>query len=370
MTFSESNTENLRSLGYTENEARFIYIVATHSSYFSTRQYLQFTRAKSGEKSMAFTQKLLGKGHATAKLLLRNGRVYHLNPRLVYRAAGRQNFRHRREHSAEYMRTKLAILDFVLSHLDYRYLETEAEKVNYFCSKLRLNRGILPAKRYSRAIRHKETDRYFVDKFPLFFAPESSSPPVVTFSFVDPGLMTLASFETHLLAYGTLFAALPLLRFVYIATRSTHFESARKLFLSITQTAPNSDPGEQVLRYFTLRKLWEAKQYGKLNNDDIELLNRATKQFNDALTDIRYHQWLQGRASSDMIRAEFRDLAPRQEASFRTELVDGQTALFQPSVTRGVSRIGVTKVTQPSQATFGSGFEPAFGAEERQAQEK
>ena len=75
MTFPESAIENLLSLGYTEDEARFLYIVATHSSYFSTRQYLQFTGAKSGEKSMAFTQKLLGKGHATAKLLLRKDKL-------------------------------------------------------------------------------------------------------------------------------------------------------------------------------------------------------------------------------------------------------------------------------------------------------
>src|SRR5262249_40012630 len=132
--------------------------------------------------------------------------------------------------------------------------------------------------------------RYFVDKFPLFFAPDSSASPVITFSFVDPCLMTLASFETHLLTYGTLFSALPLLRFMYIATRPTHLESARKLFLAITQSTPNTDPDEQVLRYFTLRKLKEAKQYSKLNNEDLKFLNLATKQFNDALTDIRYRQ--------------------------------------------------------------------------------
>src|SRR5438874_9882512 len=116
MTLSGSSFENLRSLGYTEDEARFLYIVATHSSYFSTRQYLQFTGAKSGEKSIAFTQKLLGKGHATAKLLFRNGRGYHLHSRLIYPAICRHNLRKRCEHSEENMRTKLAILDFVLSH--------------------------------------------------------------------------------------------------------------------------------------------------------------------------------------------------------------------------------------------------------------
>ena len=341
-----------------------------HSGYFSTRQYLQFTGAKPGEKSMAFTQKVLGKGHATAKLLLRNGRVYHLFSRLVYRAIGRENLRSRREHSAEHMRTKLAILDFVLAHLDYRYLESEAEKVDYFCGKLEISRALLPAKRYSGAIRKKTTGCYFVDKFPLFFAPESSSPPVVTFSFVDPGLLTLAGFETHLLAYGSLFSALPALRFTYIATRAIRFESAQKLFLTMMRRAPNTDPGDDVLRYFTLRQLWEAKQYGKLNNEDIEFLNRATKRFDDAPTDIRYHQWILGRVSSDAVRAEFRDLAPKQEVSFNTELVDGQVALFDASVPSRLARTVRRKVTPGTQATFGPAFKAPFAGEAQQTEEK
>ncbi|OLB18799.1 MAG: hypothetical protein DMG45_04080 [Acidobacteria bacterium] len=93
----------------------------------------------------------------------------------MYRAIARENLRNRREHSAEHIRIKLAILDFVLTHLDYRYLETEAEKVEYFCGKVGISRASLPAKRYSGAIRQKNSERYFVDKFPLFFDPESSS---------------------------------------------------------------------------------------------------------------------------------------------------------------------------------------------------
>jgi hypothetical protein len=86
MDFRKSSIENLRSLGYTQDEARFLYLVAMHSGYFSARQYLTFAGAKSGEKSMAFTQKVLAKGHAAARMLLRNGRIYHLFSRLVYRA--------------------------------------------------------------------------------------------------------------------------------------------------------------------------------------------------------------------------------------------------------------------------------------------
>src|ERR1700722_5731475 len=112
MHISESSVENLRGLGYTEDKAGFLYLVATHSGYFSIRQFLSFTQAKSGEKSMSFTQKVLGKGHATARLLLRNGRIYRRYSRLIYRAIGRENLRNRREHSVEHIRTKLAIFRF------------------------------------------------------------------------------------------------------------------------------------------------------------------------------------------------------------------------------------------------------------------
>src|SRR2546425_10030020 len=149
MQFPETSIDNLRGFGYTRDEARFLYLVATHSGYFSTRQYLQFTGAKSGDKSMAFTQKVLGKGHATARLLLRNGRVYHLFSRPVYRAIGREDLRHRREHSVEHIRTRLAILDFVLAHLGYCYLETEADKVDYLCRELHISKAFLPRKRHT-----------------------------------------------------------------------------------------------------------------------------------------------------------------------------------------------------------------------------
>jgi hypothetical protein len=371
MHFPETSIENLLGLGYTEDEARFLYLVATHSGYFSTRQYLTFTGAKSGDKSMAFTQKVLGKGHATARLLLRNGRVYHLFSRLVYRSIGRENLRNRREHSVEHIRTKLAVLDFVLGHLDYRYLETESEKVDYFCRKLSVGRALLPGKRYKGAIREKTTDRYFVDKFPLFFAPDSStSPPVVTFSFVDPGLLSLASFETHLFAYSSLFSAVQQVDFVYIGTSSKHFAVAREVFLAMAPRTTNPDPGVEGLRYFHYRHMWETKQYARLNAEQIEFLNEAKKRFDDALTDIRYEQWLKGEITAGAVSEKFRRLAPRREVSFRTELVDGQAALFEA---RGSSRNreAVThKVTDSSQPTFGSAFKPTFEENARQAEEE
>ena len=369
MQFPESSIENLRVLGYTEDEARFLCIVATHSGYFAARQYLAFTGAKSGEKSMAFTQKLLGRGHASVRLLLRNGRVYHLYSRLIYRAMAHENLRNRREHSAEHMRTKLAILDFVLAHLDYRYLETEREKVDYFCKELGLKTSVLPSKRYAGAIRERTTDRYFVDKFPMFFVPDPSASRVVTFSFVDPGLLSLASFDSHLFHYLSLFAAVPKVNFVYIATRPTHFQAAQELFLAMAPRATNPDPAVEGLRYFHFRYLWENKRYSEFTHEQIEFLNDATERYRDPRIEALYQPFMNGQILASVVTERFRELAPKREVSFRTELVDGQAALFEPNLARRGRRPTEREVTDRSQSTFGSGFKAGFGAEAQQVEE-
>ncbi len=360
MRISESSIENLRGLGYTEDEARFLYIVATHSGYFTARQYLRFTGTKSGQRNMSLTQKLLGRGHANARLLLRNGRVYRLYSEIIYRAAARQNLRNRRQHSEEHIRTKLVILDFVLAHLDYRYLETEADKIDYFCKELGLKRETLPSKRYAGAIRERTTDRYFVDRFPMFFVPNCSPSPVVTFSFVDPGLLSLAAFASHVFHYHPLLAAVPRVNLVYVATRTTHFEAARKLFEAMAPAATNPDPGTEGLRYFHNRYLWESKQYAKLSHDQIEALNEAKRRYTDPRIETLFQPFMNGQIPVNVVTEQFRKLAPKREVFFRTELVDGQTTLFEPNLPPKKRQQAETMVTGPVHGTFSSAFQPAF----------
>jgi hypothetical protein len=45
MNIAPAHLAALEALGYTEAEARFLYIVATHSGYFVARQFLAFTDA-------------------------------------------------------------------------------------------------------------------------------------------------------------------------------------------------------------------------------------------------------------------------------------------------------------------------------------
>ncbi len=176
MKFLPIHTDALRSFGYTEEEARFLYLVATHSGYFTCQQFLQFIETKPGKRSVAFAQKVIEKKHASAKEYLRHGRVFHLFSRNLYEAIGRENIRFRRVHSTEYVRTRLIALDFILRNQDFTYLETEEQKLTFFCDQMGIDKKILPRKRYSGAIKGDFTDRYFVDKFPMFYNPSVSLP--------------------------------------------------------------------------------------------------------------------------------------------------------------------------------------------------
>src|SRR5487761_976805 len=332
MKFPVTSIENLRGLGYTEDEARFLSIVATHSGYFSMRQFLEFTRAKSGDRSMAFTQKVLGKGHAFARLLLRNGRVYHLFSRIVYRALARENLRNRREHGIEHIRSRLIILDFVLGHLDCNYLETEHDKIHYFCGQLSVPKQSLPTKHYIGAIHKKATERYFVDKFPMFFRPDFTA---VNFTFIDPGWQNLASFENHLFAYSGLFGVLQDVHLTYVATRSTRFEPARKMLLSMVDRPPKVDPGEEVLRYFRLREAWEAKKYALFSNDDIEFLNEATHRFHAQRFQDLYQSWNRGTLEESTLGSMFAGSNGARQVRFDTYLVKPQAFLSRSLGGRG-----------------------------------
>src|SRR6185437_9203090 len=147
--------------------------------------------------------------------------VYHLFAKRLYADIGKANLRNRRRHSVEFIKTRLVLLDFVIANREYDYLETEPQKVAYFCDTLGLPKKVLPAKAYESRHGVEPTVRYFVDKYPLFFDP-SGSPPVVTFSFVDPGLGSIKAFSTHLDAYALLFPEVPAFRFLYIGNSSAN----------------------------------------------------------------------------------------------------------------------------------------------------
>jgi hypothetical protein len=322
MNIHENHVALLRELGYTEPEARFLYIVATHSGYFILRQFLDFTGARRGKRSNLFARKVLNNGHGSVRDYLGYGSIYHLFSRTLYGQIEKDNLRNRRKHSFEYIRTRLVLLDFILANPEAEYLETEQEKVTFFCETLRVAKEFLPGRVYEGGPGSRPTFRYFVDKFPMFLVPPlTASPPVVTLSYVDSGLGTIAGFLTHLAAYQSLFRQLQGFRFLYISPTDAQFARATERFRSVVKQPLESDMSSEVLRYFQVRQRFEKRQYVVPVTEDFEFLNEAKSRFHGDRFERLYKAWISGTIGEYELRHEFCQMEPHRTVTFATYLV-------------------------------------------------
>jgi hypothetical protein len=322
MKMPQEQIERIATLGYTEPEARFLYTVATHSGYFTMRQFNAFTGVSRGKRSMTFAQKLLEHGHATVRDYMGAGCVFHLFSRLIYGPIDKDNVRNRRRHSFEYIRTRLVQMDFLLENPELDFLETETEKISLFCESLAVPKDVLPAKVYEGRPGSDPTVRYFVDKFPLFLAPPvSNASPVVTFGYVDSGAGSLWGFVAHLAAYQGLFRHLKSFRLLYIAPRTAEFRRAEERFRSSVKQPLESDVSNELLRFFNVRRKWENHEYVVPVAADFAFLNEARRCFHGERFDSLYAAWIAGTVSECDLRLEFSQVTPGRTIFFDTYLV-------------------------------------------------
>jgi hypothetical protein len=301
MNIAPAHLDALKALGYTEAEARFLYIVATHSGYFVARQFLAFTASHWGKRTTTFWNKLHTKKHARTECFPKSGTVYHLFSRRLYRQIDRENIRNRREHEIEYIQRRIAMLDFVLLNQGCQYLETEPEKVRFFCGSLNVPKHYLPARLYLGSKTPRTSVRYFVDKFPMFFVPPS---PVVTFTYIDEGAVAFTDFVRHLESYLPLFRQITEFRLVYASRSDSHFAKANEIFSSLVKIPLESDISGDLLRYFRIRKAWDEKQYAAVTDADLIFRNHARTRFTGERFEGLYRGWKNNRVSETGIRQE------------------------------------------------------------------
>ena len=180
MNIRPEHLDALRHLGYTDTVASFLYLVATHSGYFTPREFLAFAHVRKGGLASRLIAKALECKHLRVAEGAYHTDVYNLCSRRLYSAIDRENLRNQRHHSKELIQTRLLILDFVLADPDESYLETKAEKVGYSHVL-----SCLPDRVYKRIRSNSVTKRYFVDPFPVLLPGANNKlplPPVVTLS--------------------------------------------------------------------------------------------------------------------------------------------------------------------------------------------
>jgi hypothetical protein len=329
MNIAPAHLDALQAFGYTEEEARFLYIVATHSGYFLARQFLGFAGAHWGKRTTLFWSKLERLKHVRTECFPKSGVVYHLFARRLYRQIERENIRNRRLHEIDFIKQRIAILDFVLLNNGHQYLETEPEKVRFFCGALNIPKHFLPAKLYLGAKASPPTVRHFVDKFPMFLVSPS---PVVSFTYVHEGAAAFTDFIRHLETYLPLFRQLWEFRLVYASRSDSHFGKATEIFNSLVKIPLESDIAGDLLRYFEVRKAWDEKQYAAVSDADLVFRNHARTLYSGDRFEGLYRGWKNGRVGERAIRQEFQTNDRKRTAHFETRLLDRMSAVSADSV--------------------------------------
>src|SRR5262249_7882251 len=135
------------AFGYTEREARFLYLVATFGGHFFRAQYLRFCNiSRAGSPDSALVRKLVDHGHATAYEWDSRKVRFHLTHRRVYRLLGSEHTTNRKQSSNALINVRLAGLDSLLDNIESNFLADEQQRVRFFVDICRVPEPALPQK--------------------------------------------------------------------------------------------------------------------------------------------------------------------------------------------------------------------------------
>jgi hypothetical protein len=230
----------LESLGYTDREAAFVYLVAVHSGYFLRRQFDYFIDRQKGAIAHNFLDKARRLGHVRAIDLPQGRKVYHLFAKPIYRLLGDAESQNRRIKLDASIRVRLIALDYILENSDDHYLELSPARLQYFGEVRGIPREIFTDARGSLIA--------FLDSFPISLADRAA--PLTTrarFLFVDEGLFTTTRFVRFLSLLEPLLRMVGNFELVYAASSRHNFDAAHEAFerrfaeLSPAQAALSQD---------------------------------------------------------------------------------------------------------------------------------
>jgi len=216
--------DTMRSMGYTDRQATFMYTVAVHSGYFLRRQFSFSIHRHRGCIAADFLAKAKRVGHVREIQCTPGRLLYHICAKQIYRIVGMANSANRRAKSAREVRRRLIMLDYVLARLGKeQFLETERSQRIYLAQFGVKDDAINSA-------------RKFGDMLPVLVRP-GDKPHTILFPFVDEGQRSIAKFERFLSSHDKLLCSLPAFEVVYVATSPQLFKDAQRLFRKLFPTA-------------------------------------------------------------------------------------------------------------------------------------
>ena len=323
MTIRSEHLAALIDLGYNDQEARFLYLAATQSGYFTRHQFLSFTHQTKGCLVHRFTTKLLTQQHAHATQYGHKTYVFKLTSRKIYDLIGKQDLRDHRSHTADFIGTRLLILDFVLAHPDLQYLESQQEKLEFFHEQLGVPASLFPVQTDRTEGLDPSLSRFFKGRFPVFASPRNGSTPrsaAPTFVYCDPVHHGISWFAGYLDRHQVFFRRLPAFNLIYATPASWKLDRASQVFTALLRDANRPDP-EHLARYFQIRRLWETRQHASLTRADRDHLRAGDKQYKGAPFESAYQKWFAAGLPEVDLDALLGASFLRQEIGFEAHLL-------------------------------------------------
>jgi hypothetical protein len=311
----------LKHFGYSEREAKFLYLVATHSGVFVQRQYRALGLSSGACKKLA--QRAL-RNKDVKEHLPEQGctRVYELRGQGIYGALGKEKVPRCKPGPDSFIRraaVKLLTLDFVLAHPEGRYLEDQTEKVSYFVVERQINKERLPVRLF-RGRTGGETHRYFPERFPMFLSTGSDG-PVINFTYIEDETILLHAFSVFVRRYRPLFCALGSnFRLIFVSSSTRNFHSARKMFVKRLSATANGGESRKLASFFWVRKMAEEQRFEELADQDVADWRRGLKRYGDPRHEVQYQKWKQTGKLPEPEPAEDDPLVPDPLAQFETFL--------------------------------------------------
>lgn len=229
----------------------------------------------------------------------------------MYEALGRVDSQNRRIKGDAHIKSRLMVLDFILSNLRANVLEDQASKVDFFTTQCGVANKILPRSYAGRLL-------YFPDGFPILV----TNTGIPQFTFFDEGQVTGTRFERFLKQYQPLFETLGEFELIYVADAESNSARARVVFnrflpadrlRGVTSMTPIGV--EHFLEYLDVSERYEAKG-GVTSARDLEVLREGEHLY----TSLEHHAlqaaWNNRSTSANRIRQRFQQKSLR--ATFST----------------------------------------------------
>ena len=343
----------LTTFGYTERESEFLYTVATFSGFFVQRQFAGYLGINGRGPVTDLIAKTLQKKHVREYRPEGGPRkMYHLFSHSLYAAIGKENSRNRRAGRYGLLdkpSIRILTLDFVLAHPEQRYLEEEADKVEYFTRHEHISPNAIPSQTFTGK-NGSVTQRHFIERFPIF-APNDGAEPSVALTYIEDEVRSLQTFGSFLQRYQALLqAGQGRFKLIFASDSAVNFPSVERLFCQVFLPTQPQRQLSQLKRFFWLRKMAEEKRFKELAHRDVIEWQRGVKRYSAPEFESQYEVWKKTGTVAEL----------KVDPGAQVKIPELETYLISPYwVRRPVSAV---LEAAPSVAPLNAPREPAQGA--------